>query len=156
ALRERVSSGARRVRVLTSTALETILDELGEGAGAVADPVLRRRLHLPGGQGAAQRHENPIVAKTPLAPRRAHQPSLDLTTEELDIGVRPGEGKNGNKRGAPVAVAELAVNPLHRDPEILVAAGPAGGVDAGRSAEGRDDEPGIIGERQQSARLCGG
>src|SRR5260370_19242310 len=144
------------VRAFTSTTLESSFDELGEGAGAVADPVLPAGFDLAEGQHVAVGNEDRVVAETAVAARWPDEPALDLAAEEFGVSVGPGESEHCDKRGAAIPVAELAVNSLHRNPKILVLAGPAGGIDPRLPAERGDDETGIISERRQSARLYRG
>src|SRR5438105_1838427 len=115
----------------------------------MAGPVLLGRVHLAERQGAAARHEDRVVAEAAIAPRRPDKAAVNLTAKQLDIAVRPGKGENRDERGARVSAAELAVDPLHRHPEILVGTGPAGGMNPGRAAEPRDGEAGIVSKRGQ-------
>src|SRR5713101_8554133 len=87
ALRERVLSAAKRVRVSISATLETAFDEPGEGMGAMADLVLFHGVHFAEGQGAPKRHEHRVVTETPVAPRRPDEPALGFAVEQLDMGV---------------------------------------------------------------------
>src|ERR1700731_1435136 len=136
--------------------MKVALDELGEGAGAVANAVLLDRVDFAEGQGCALRDEDRIVAKTSIAPRRPGEAAFDFSAKQFFAIAREGEGEDRNKSGAPVLVAEFAVNPFHGYLEIFGGAAPAGGVDPGSTAQHRHDETGIVGERRQPARLCRG
>src|SRR5215469_15366571 len=128
-------------------------DELREGAGAMADPMLLRGIQFAEGQLSALRDEHRVVAETAIATRRPGKASRDLASEELGLAVSSRQREHGDKVGVAVFVADLLVNPLHRDPEVLCRAGPAGRIDPWRAAERRHDKAGIVGERRQSARL---
>src|SRR6267378_2229743 len=95
ALRERGPTGARWVRGFTSSPWKRGLDELCESAGAVADFVLFRGIHLAESERTAGRYEHRVIAEASIAPRRPDQVALDLAAEQLDMdiaGIGPGEG----------------------------------------------------------------
>src|SRR3954447_14413650 len=131
--------------------MKIALDELGESAGAVTDAMLLDRVDFAEGQGCAQWDEDRIVAETSIAPGRPGEAAFDFSAKQFFAMAREGEGEDRHKSGAPVLVAELAVNPCHGYPEIFGGAGPAGGVDPGSTIQRRHDEAGIVGERRQPA-----
>src|SRR5262249_36270259 len=100
-----------------SAAIKAALDELGEGAGAMADPMLFGRVDFPEGQSSAQRYEDRVVAEAAVAAGRPGEPAFDLAAEHLGVAVRPGQRKHRDKSGAAVLAAEFPMNPLHRLPE---------------------------------------
>src|SRR4029077_19933931 len=135
---------------------KTRLDQLREGTGAVADPVLMLGIDFAEGLIVSIRHKYGVVAEAALAARRPGQPTVYLAAKCLDRAVRPGQRQHRDEIRAPVLLAELAMDPLHRDAEVFCRAGPARRIDAGRAIERRDDQPGIIGESRQTTRLGGG
>src|SRR5215470_632713 len=88
------------------SAIEVALDELGEGAGAVADPVLLGGLDFAEGQGSAQWDEHRVVAKPAITAWRPGEGSFDLAAEELGPAIGPGDGKDRNKTRGAVVLAE--------------------------------------------------
>src|SRR5215469_5514563 len=122
----------------------------------MADLVLLRRVHLSKGLSPAQRHEYRVVAKAAVAPRRPGQRAGHLAAEELDTASGPGESEDGDEYRIAVLAAELLLDPLHRDIEILGRPGPARRVDPRSAAERRDDETGIVGQCGHPARFCRG
>src|SRR5690348_2227908 len=98
---------------------EMALYEVGEGAGAVANPVLLLSVEFAKSQGSARRDKHRIVAETALAARRPDQASRNLAAEEFGPAIRPGEREQGDEHGVAVLVAELPVDPLHRNQEVL-------------------------------------
>src|SRR5712671_127567 len=85
----------RRPAVRSSACSKARLDQLREGAGAVADVVLIRGSHFAERHLVAIRHEYGIVAEAALAARRPGQPPMDLATKRRDLAPmliwRPGE-----------------------------------------------------------------
>src|SRR6202011_3257776 len=120
--------------------LEAAFDKLGEGAGAVTDPMFLCRLDFAEGRLPALGHEHRVVAEAALAARRPDQGSCDLAAEQVEIAVAPGERQHRDEEGAAVLLAEFAMHALHRDAKILGRAGPARGIDPRRAAQSRDDE----------------
>src|SRR5947208_7918355 len=90
-------SRERRDEMGSESSPQAALDELREGAGAVADAVLFRRVHFAKRQGSTERDEDRVVAKPPITTRRPDQPTLDLAAEQLSLLAWPRQGKNGNK-----------------------------------------------------------
>ena len=94
-------TGARNDRCSVSLP-EARRHKLGECAGAVADGVLRRRLHLAEGQRSAARQEHRVVAETTLAARGPHRLAIDPADKRLGVPVRPGEAQRRDEPRTPV------------------------------------------------------
>src|SRR4051794_29291625 len=85
-------------------------DELLERARAVADGVLRRRLHLAERDGVSVRDEHRIVTEAVIAARRPHQRAVRFATKAFLMAVGPCEREHGDEAGAaiPIALRRLA------------------------------------------------
>ena len=69
------------------------------------------------------------------------------------MAVGPGEAERADEPGRPVrGVTGFAMDPLHGGGEVLRGRRPSGRVDAGRAAQCRDAEAGIVGQRRQAGR----
>src|SRR3981189_87301 len=128
---------------------EARLDQLGEGAGAVADVVLILGSHFAERHRVSIRHEYGVVAEAALAARRPRQRPMALAAKRRALAPmliwRPGERQHRDEMGLPGLVAQFAMHPLHCDAEILGLPGPARRIDAGRAAERRHHQAGIVG-----------
>src|SRR5438128_1833015 len=113
--------------------------------------VLIRRGHFREGHVPADRLEDRVVAEAVLTPRGPHKSAVDPAFEDLALAVvGPGDGEGADEVGASagfgVPLEHLAVDALHRHAEILVLAGPAGGVDAGAAVQRIDAEAAVVGQ----------
>ena len=113
--------------------------------------------HLAEGPGMAVRQEHRIVAEARGSTRRPHQRALDGSLEFLEVPVGPGDAERRHelrlpqRRAIGAVVAQHRFDRFHGAREVLVVAGPARRVDAGRAAERIDRQPGIVGEGGQFA-----
>src|ERR1700730_5357858 len=64
--------------------LEAAFDKLGEGAGAVTDPMFLCRLDFAEGRLPALGHEHRVVPEAALAARRPDQGSYDLAAGQVE------------------------------------------------------------------------
>ena len=100
--------------------------------------------------------EHRVVAETLIATGRPGQAAVDLAAKHLGAAVGPGEGEDGDEMGGGVLVAERLPHPFHREVEIPLRPGPARRIDAGVAAQRRHDEPRIVAERDEAARVRAG
>src|SRR5204863_1904365 len=93
------------------------LDQLGEGAAAMADRVLLRRRHLGVGARLAGRLEAGIVAVAAAAARRPDDATVEHAVHQLDMLVGPGERQRAMEGGAArrVGVGHAALGELVLD-----------------------------------------
>ncbi len=116
----------------------------------MADGVLGGRLYLAEGEGAAFWHEDRIIAEAFITARRPDQAAFDPALEHRAFAAGTRQRECAHEGGAAIVLALQRVFDLaHGDGEILSRPGPAGGVDAGRTAQRRDREAGIVGQRRQ-------
>ena len=102
--------------------------------------------------------EHRIVAEPHAAARRPDQGPVHPALKCLQMAVRPGhaerrdEVRSPGRRGRRALCAQAVFDLPHRGSKILGRPGPARRVDARRSAERFDHQPGIVGERRQPRR----
>ena len=151
----------------TGFRLEAGCRELEERPGAVREALALRRQavllvgrHLAEGARMAVGQEHRVVAEAGGSARRPYQRAFDGAFELLEMAVRPGDAERGDelrlaqRRAVGAMVLQHGFDRLHGAGEILVLAGPARGMDAGRAAERIDRQPGIVGKRRQAGRAC--
>src|SRR6516165_8379230 len=124
----------RRTRSLLRIRTNSGDDEFLERLGAMGDTMLGFRVHLAEGEPVAFGNEDRVVAKTLLAARRESERTVRAALEHVRRFAGRRERQRADEIGARVVApgcANLVFDALHRDPEVLLRACPAGGVDTG-------------------------
>jgi hypothetical protein len=110
--------------------------------------------HLAEGRVVSVGQEHRIVAEAGGAARRPDQRAVDARLEFLEMAVGPGDAQRRDEMrarcsGVARRVPAAGVRSASSRGEILVLAGPARRIDAGRAVERVDHQSGIVGERRQ-------
>src|SRR5215211_1021011 len=140
---------------MVSAAGKAGLRQFEKGTGAMRKPlafgreaVLLLRAHLAERAIMAVGQEHRIIAEALRAARRPHQGPVDTALEVLHMSVGPGDAQYRYEmrtaRGGIkcAAGAQLGLDLFHRAREIPVRSRPSGRMNARRTVEGFDHEPG--------------
>lgn len=122
----------------------------------VADRVLLGRGQLRAGSGVSVGLEDGVVAEAVRAGRGVAEGAAEAALDDAFRAVRECEGCRAGEVGAPVFVGdvgELGEEKIEVGLVVSVAAGPAGGEDAGGAAQDVDAETGVVGDGGQPGRL---
>src|SRR5436305_13610211 len=76
-------------------------DQLCDGAGAMANPVLEIGVDFAKGMIVVLGDEYGVVAETALAPWRSSQYAMHLPTEQRLLAIRPGQRHHRDEVGLP-------------------------------------------------------
>ena len=100
-----------------------------------------------------------IISESVMAARRPDKLTIDPAFKNRLVAIWPDQSQNADEMGAAIIAlhrGKRAVYLLHGQNEVLVWSSPARRINTGRTIQGRNHQPGIIGKGRLACGNGGG